>query len=84
MEILYTARFAREARRVPKHLRKLVEESVELFRENPLDPRLGTHKLRGGLRGFLSFSIGHRYRIIFEFIGKSKALFSIGDHSIYD
>ena len=85
MEILYTTRFSREAKRVPAHVRAIVEARVLLFRTNPFDARLRTHKLSGALRGFWSFSIDYRYRIIFEFIEPEKVLFhSIGDHSIYD
>lgn len=85
MEVFYTSRFAREAKRMPRHLRPLVEERVNLFKLNPRDPRLETHKLRGELREYWSFSIDYRYRIIFEFVTSYRVLFhSIGDHSIYD
>lgn len=85
MEVLYTSRFGREAKRVPRHLRSAVESRVEIFKNNPFDPRLKTHKLTGALKEFWSFSIDYHYRIMFEFIESNKALFhSIGDHSIYD
>ena len=85
MTIRYTSRFAREAKKVPPHLRPLVEARVELFRNNPFDPRLKTHKLTGALKGFYSFSIDYTVRVIFEFVEKNTALLhSIGDHSIYD
>lgn len=85
MIIEYTSRFEREAKRVSRELRPHVEERVHLFRNNPFDPRLKTHKLTGSLREFWSFSIDYRNRIMFEFLGKGRVLFhSIGDHSIYD
>ena len=85
MEVHYTSRFSREAKRAPHHLRPLVEERVDLFKKNPHDPRLKTHKLTGKLREYWSFSIDYRWRIIFEFVSADHALFhSIGDHSIYD
>ncbi|OGL64987.1 hypothetical protein A3B21_03940 [Candidatus Uhrbacteria bacterium RIFCSPLOWO2_01_FULL_47_24] len=85
MEVLYTSRFERESKKVPRHLRKIVEIRVEIFKQNPFDTRLKTHKLTGALKGFWSFSIDYHYRILFEFINSQKSLFhSIGDHSIYD
>ncbi|KKU14012.1 MAG: Plasmid stabilization system [Parcubacteria group bacterium GW2011_GWC2_45_7] len=83
--MFYTSRFAREAKRVPRNLRGAVEERVEIFRRDSFDPRLKTHKLTGALKGFWSFYIDYRYRVIFEFIKADRVLFhSIGDHSIYD
>lgn len=85
MEVHYTSRFAREAKKIPQHLRPLIEERVDLFQKNPNDPRLKTHKLTGKLKEYWSFSVDYHWRIIFEFIGADRALFhSIGDHSIYD
>lgn len=85
MEVYYTSRFEREAKRVPHHLRPLVEERVELFKKNPFDSRLKTHKLTGKLKEYWSFYIDYRYRVLFEFVTANRAIFhSIGDHSIYD
>ena len=85
MEVHYTSRFSREAKKVPWHLCKTVEDRVALFKINPFDSRLKTHKLTGALREFWSFSIDYRYRIMFEFLDSGKSIFhSIGDHSIYD
>lgn len=85
MEIFYTSRFRREAKRLPVTLRRTVEDRLSLFITDPFHPSLKTHKLSGSLKGFLSFSIDYRIRIIFEFVEKSDVLLhSIGDHSIYD
>ena len=85
MEVHYASRFARESKRVPHHLRLLVEERIALFKKNPHDARLKTHKLTGKLKEYWSFSIDYRWRVIFEFVSAHRALFhSIGDHSIYD
>lgn len=85
MEIFYTSRFKREAKKLAKTLRPVVEERILWFQKNPFDSRLHTHKLTGGLRGFCAFSINMNIRIVFEFDGKQKVVFhTIGDHSIYD
>ncbi len=62
----------------------MAERKEQIFRKDPFDPRLKTHKLKGSLKGFLSFSINQRYRIIFEMITPNTIWFhSVGDHSIY-
>ena len=64
--------------------KQLAEEKELLFRKNPFDDRLGTHKLHGRLKGLWAFWIGGKYRIIFEFAKKNIIWFhSVGDHSMY-
>lgn len=85
MRIIYSPKFAREYRKLPQDVKLLAEEKERVFREDPLDPRLKTHKLHGFLRDFWSFSIGYRYRIVFEF-GDSRGVvyfYSVGNHDIY-
>jgi addiction module RelE/StbE family toxin len=86
MEIIYSSRFAREYKRLPNNIKDVAEKQEIVFREDPFDPRLKTHKLKGRLSGFLSFSIGYKYRIIFEFAKDKNAVHfhSVGDHDIYD
>lgn len=85
MEILYSSKFAREYRKLPLPVKQTAEKHEMLFRENPFNPKLKTHKLKGALKYFFSFSIGYKYRIIFEF-GRNKqavCFHSVGDHDIY-
>lgn len=85
MEIIYSSKFAREYKKLPSNIKDIAEEQEILFRKDPFDSKLKTHKLKGKLSGFLSFSIGYKYRIIFEFSkDKMSAYFhSVGDHDIY-
>lgn len=85
MEIIYSSKFARGYKKLPNNIKDSAEEQETVFRKNPFDPALKTHKLKGKLNGFLSFSIGYKYRIIFEFSkDKNTAYFhSVGDHEIY-
>lgn len=85
MKIVYSSKFAREYRKLPNNIKDIAEEQEALFREDPFNQKLKTHKLKGRLSEFLSFSIGYKYRIIFEFSkDKSAAYFhSVGDHDIY-
>ena len=85
MEIVYSSKFAREYKNLPRHAKEIAEEHEKLFRRNPFDSKLRTHKLKGKLSGFFSFSIGYQHRIIFEFAKNRKTVYfhSVGDHDIY-
>ncbi|MBU1164898.1 type II toxin-antitoxin system mRNA interferase toxin, RelE/StbE family [Patescibacteria group bacterium] len=84
MEIIYSSKFAREYKKLPKKVKATAEEHETIFRQNPRDPRLNTHKLHGRLKEFWSFSIGNKYRIIFEFGNDTTiCLHLVGNHDIY-
>lgn len=84
MKIYYSSKFAREYKKLPKRIKLLAERQEVLFRKDPFDPKLRTHKLAGSLREFWSFSIDKQYRIIFEFSDKDTIWFhSVGTHDIY-
>jgi addiction module RelE/StbE family toxin len=56
-------------------------ERVELFKNNPFDPKLRTHKLSGKLKDLWSFSIEYDLRVIFSFAEQNKVVFvDIGGH----
>jgi len=84
MKIYYSNKFSLEYKKLPLNVKKIAEKKELIFRKNPVDYRLKTHKLTGSLKGFLSFSINQKYRIIFEMINSNLIWFhSVGDHSIY-
>jgi len=84
MKIFYSSKFAREYRKLPLRVKKIAEQKEQIFRKNPFDSKLKTHKLKGSLKGFFSFSINQKYRIIFEFANSNIIWFhSVGEHSIY-
>ncbi|MBU1033084.1 MAG: type II toxin-antitoxin system mRNA interferase toxin, RelE/StbE family [Patescibacteria group bacterium] len=85
MEIIYSPRFAREYKKLPEKAKSAAEQQELIFRKDPFDPRLKTHKLKGRLKGFLSFSIGYKYRIIFELSNEKRTahFHSAGNHEIY-
>lgn len=85
MEIIYSTKFAREYKKLPPSIKNIAEANEIIFRKDPFDPKLKTHKLKGKLDGFLSFSIGYKYRIIFDFAKDKKTIYfhSVGDHDIY-
>ncbi|MFH0873311.1 MAG: type II toxin-antitoxin system mRNA interferase toxin, RelE/StbE family [Candidatus Komeilibacteria bacterium] len=86
IEIIYSQKFAREYRKLPREVKAIAIKQELIFRQDPFDPRLKTHKLKGKLKDFLSFSISFRYRIIFEFdLNRNTVYFhAVGDHDIYE
>lgn len=84
MDIYYSSHFLRSLKKLTPSLKALVSEREEMFKKDPFDSRLETHKLTGELLGSWSFSITHRDRVLFKFIGKGLVRFDdVGDHDIY-
>lgn len=85
MKIIYTTKFSREYKKLSSQLKNLAEEREIIFRNNPFDSRLKTHKLKGKFRGFLAFSIDYKHRIIFEISKDEKTFYfhSVSNHDIY-
>ena len=79
-----TRKFEKAYRRLPVGIKERAKEKERVFRDNPFDLRLETHKLRGEERDMWAFSIAHNYRIKFVFLSGSSVLFvDIGTHAIY-
>ena len=84
MKILHSSKFAKEYRKLPNSIKDLAEKREEIFRDDPFDPRLRTHKLKGELADFYSFSVSYQWRIVFHFENKNTVIFdNIGTHEVY-
>lgn len=65
-------------------VKKNAKKVEKIFRKDPLDRRLKTHKLNGKLASLWSFLIDSKHRIIFEYGPKNMIYFhSVGNHDIY-
>jgi len=85
MEIRYSPKFKRQYKKLPEDIKTRAEKMEAVFRKNPFDPRLKTHKLHVSQDGFMSFSVDYSYRIIFEFYNADTVIFyEIGTHDIYE
>lgn len=83
-QIEYSSNFVKQFKKLTPRLQKQAINAEKLFKKDPFSPRLKTHKLSGRLEGLWSFSINYKDRVIFEFLGKRKAIFyKIGSHDIY-
>lgn len=84
MRIFYSSKFAREYKKLPVDIKKVAEKREGIFRQNPFNPKLKTHRLTGKLKEFWSFSIDFKHRIIFEIVDENTIWFhSVGTHDIY-
>ncbi|MDD5318477.1 MAG: type II toxin-antitoxin system mRNA interferase toxin, RelE/StbE family [Candidatus Pacebacteria bacterium] len=84
-EIIYLPRFDKQYKKLTTEIQEKTEAKEEIFRKNPFEPSLRTHKLSGPLKDFWVFSINHTHRIIFKFVDRHKVWFySIGNHDIYE
>jgi len=81
MKIVYSPTFIRRYKKLPAEIKPLAEAREAIFRKNPREVSLSTHKLHGKLKGLWSFSVNASFRIVFEFAESSSVIFhSIGDH----
>jgi addiction module RelE/StbE family toxin len=60
-----------------------LKQELEMFKEDIFDERLKTHKLKGNLRDYYSFSISYSERIVFKILDDGGIYFiEIGSHEI--
>lgn len=84
MLIRISSKFRKSYKKLPKNVKEKATEKEQIFRSNPFDTRLDTHKLHGKYREFWSFTVVNQYRIMFAFISSDTVDFvNIGTHDIY-
>ena len=84
MQIFYSLEFRHKYKKLSVEVKDQAKEKERIFRNNPFDQQLATHRLKGKFGGFWSFSVDFQYRIIFKFLpDKSIRFYTIGGHSIY-
>ncbi|MBI2068713.1 MAG: type II toxin-antitoxin system mRNA interferase toxin, RelE/StbE family [Candidatus Yanofskybacteria bacterium] len=84
MQISYSPTFRKRYKKLRKEVKLQAIKKEILFRKNPFEPSLGTHKLHGRMEGLRAFWVNKKYRIIFEFESDSMIKFhTVGTHDIY-
>jgi addiction module RelE/StbE family toxin len=84
MNIEYSPKFARQFKKLSKEEKESALKAEKLFRKNPFDSKLKTHKLHGTMRDYWAFSISYNYRIGFTFVDGNMVRFhAVGSHDIY-
>lgn len=81
MRILYSSRFLRSFGKLPVKIQDEFRRREGIFRRNPFDPVLKTHKLKD--RSDWAFLITYEIRVVFVFGKDIFRFLNIGDHSIY-
>jgi addiction module RelE/StbE family toxin len=76
--------FVREAKRLEYALFEELLEKIELLKDKKNHSSLKVHKLHGKLRGFWSFSVTYKVRVVFQFESENEiVLLAVGDHDVY-
>jgi mRNA-degrading endonuclease RelE of RelBE toxin-antitoxin system len=75
-EIKISPLFGRQYRKLPKEIKERAKRKEKIFRENPFDPRLKTHKLHDKEKECWAFWIDYKYRIKFIFLSDEEVLFN--------
>lgn len=84
MQIEITSHFSRSYKKLPFEIQEKAKKKELIFRHDPFDPRLKSHKLQGQEHEVWAFWLDYRYRIKFIFLTKNRVLFlDIGTHNIY-
>ena len=61
-----------------------LKKKLLIFKKDPFDKKLKTHKLKGNLKNYWSFSVSYSDRILFRFVDDETVFFiDIGNHNIY-
>ena len=82
--VYYSSYFKKSLKKFPTREQTIIKKKLALFLENPTNPQLKTHKLKGVLQNYWSFSINYHLRVMFEFIDEESIGFiDIGTHEIY-
>lgn len=84
LKVHITSEFEKSFLKLPLYIQKLAEKKDKWFRIDAFDKRIHTHKLKGELEGYCSYSINYQYRILFRFLKENEVIYyDIGTHSIY-
>ena len=80
----YSLKFLKQFKKLPKDVKMKALAIETIFRNNPFDLRLKTHKLHGAMKDYWAFSISYYYRIGFTFVDSGHVRFhAVGTHDIY-
>jgi addiction module RelE/StbE family toxin len=82
MKILFHKNFEKQYKKLTKREKEKVRERLGLFLENPFDPQLNNHPLKGKYVDYRSINITGDIRAVYKFIDKEECIFVvIGSHS---
>lgn len=81
-DIKTTSHFGQRYKKLSSSIKKKAVEREKIFKRNPFDSRLNTHKLHGERKEEWAYSVDRSYRIIFMFLDGNQVLYTdIGTHN---
>jgi len=80
LRVVASSGFLRRARKLKAPRDALLRAALRRFAADPQDPLLRTHKLKGDLADYWSFSVDDDVRVLFRWDGDVCFLVSLGTH----
>jgi addiction module RelE/StbE family toxin len=80
VRLVATSRFERSAQKLREPQASMLQAALRRFVADPRDPLLRTHKLKGKLDGYWSFTVEADLRVLFRWDGDVAHLIDIGTH----
>jgi mRNA-degrading endonuclease YafQ of YafQ-DinJ toxin-antitoxin module len=80
VRFIASSRFLRRAKKLEEAQAVMLRASLRRFALNPRDLLLHTHKLKGELQGYWSFSVDEDLRVLFRWEGEVAFLVNLGSH----
>jgi len=82
MKIIFHRDFKKEYKKLGKNIRVHFQEQLVIFENNPFDPQLNNHPLKGKQNGLRSINITGDLRAVYEMVDDDFAHFiALGSHS---
>jgi mRNA interferase YafQ len=75
-----SSQFLRRARKLRPPRDELLRAALLRFANDPADPLLRTHKLKGDLADYWAFSVDDDFRVLFRWDGDVCFLVGLGTH----
>lgn len=81
MTISYTKTFVKQAKKLSPNVRQQLQKRLVLFSNNPLNPILRNHPLRGKYKDYRSINITGDVRALYLQIDDRAIFDAVGTHS---
>lgn len=82
MTIQYLPKFKKQYKKLPKKFQSQFDERLQLFLNDPIDPKLRVHPLKGKYAGYWSMSVNGDIRALYIIKDETLIIFAlIGSHS---
>jgi addiction module RelE/StbE family toxin len=80
MRIAYSRNFIKQSKKLSPDMRLKLTRRIVLFTDNPLDPRLRDHRLKGKYKEYRSIDVTGDFRALY-LLRENEAIFDIvGTH----